>query len=85
MVELSSLTSGYYDSTPDHQGIVSASGIDGLWIAAGLSGHGFMMAPAVAETIEHLMAGTPCPWPTQPPSLGRFRSGDALVPEGSVV
>jgi len=47
---------GEYDATPDYQPIV-AEVADGLWLAAGFSGHGFMMAPAIgrrlADQIRH--------------------------------
>ncbi|MFL5928531.1 MAG: NAD(P)/FAD-dependent oxidoreductase [Gaiellaceae bacterium] len=41
---------GEYDVTPDHQPIVAE--VDGgVWVAAGFSGHGFMIAPAVARIV----------------------------------
>src|SRR6266852_4528699 len=44
------LVEGIYDVTPDHQAVLGAvPGLDGLWLAAGFSGHGFMMAPAVGR------------------------------------
>jgi sarcosine oxidase subunit beta len=49
---------GYYDSTPDHRPILGGiSGLDGLYLATGFSGHGFMLAPAVGEIIANLIAG----------------------------
>ncbi|MEM4748964.1 MAG: FAD-binding oxidoreductase, partial [Thermosphaera sp.] len=37
---------GYYDMTPDHHPIIGPiREINGLYVAAGFSGHGFMMAP----------------------------------------
>lgn len=44
------LVDGYYDTTPDHQPIIGQL-LDGLWIAAGFSGHGFMLAPAVGRRL----------------------------------
>lgn len=53
---------GEYDVTPDHRPILGpAPGIDGLYIAAGFSGHGFMIAPAVGESIASLILGRPSP------------------------
>jgi sarcosine oxidase subunit beta len=49
-VPLPLLAAGYYDMTPDGQPIVGAL-TDGLWIAAGFSGHGFMVAPAVGRML----------------------------------
>lgn len=85
MVELGSMSAGYYDSTPDHQGLVARTGIEGLFVAAGMSGHGFMMAPAVAKTMEHLVTGSECPWPLAPLSLERFRGDGKIQPERNVV
>ena len=46
------LVRGTYDVTPDHQPILGpADGLPGLYVAAGFSGHGFMIAPAVARII----------------------------------
>ncbi|MCL4447275.1 MAG: FAD-binding oxidoreductase [Candidatus Thermoplasmatota archaeon] len=45
---ISSLT-GLYDMTPDGQAIIShldALGFDGVYVCAGLSGHGFKLSPA---------------------------------------
>lgn len=41
---------GFYDMTPDRQALLGElPDFPGLWIAAGFSGHGFMMAPAVGR------------------------------------
>ncbi len=48
---------GYYDQTPDARPILgSVPGFDGLYVAAGFSGHGFMLAPAVGEMLARLVA-----------------------------
>lgn len=48
---------GYYDSTPDHRPILGeVSGLDGLYVATGFSGHGFMLSPAVGEIMGNLIA-----------------------------
>jgi glycine/D-amino acid oxidase-like deaminating enzyme len=57
-VALPLLVSGAYDMTPDRQPLVGElDGRPGLWVAAGFSGHGFMLAPAigrlVADAIVH--------------------------------
>lgn len=44
------LVDGYYDTTPDHQPIIGQL-LDGLWVAAGFSGHGFMLAPAIGRRV----------------------------------
>ncbi|MGH2872925.1 MAG: NAD(P)/FAD-dependent oxidoreductase [Solirubrobacteraceae bacterium] len=50
------LVEGHYDTTPDHQPIVSEV-LSGLWIAAGFSGHGFMLAPAIGRRVAARLAG----------------------------
>jgi len=42
------LVRGEYDVTPDHQPLLGQVD-DGVYVAAGFSGHGFMIAPAVAR------------------------------------
>lgn len=52
------LVQGFYDVTPDHQPILGAvGGHEGLWVAAGFSGHGFMMAPAVGRRLADAITG----------------------------
>jgi sarcosine oxidase subunit beta len=64
---------GYYDSTPDHRPILGGvTGLDGLYLATGFSGHGFMLAPAVGEVMANLIAGVPSDPLLQEFSLHRF-------------
>ena len=46
---------GLYDSTPDHRPILGKAA-EGLFLATGLSGHGFMLAPAVGKMMADLIA-----------------------------
>ncbi len=62
---------GQYSSTPDHQAIVDRVGPSGLTVCAGLSGHGLMIAPAVAELVSQLLSGGASPL-LQALSLQRF-------------
>ena len=49
-VALPLLVAGSYDVTPDHQALLGRiPGHDTLIVAAGLSGHGFMMAPEIGR------------------------------------
>ncbi|MGZ4290212.1 MAG: NAD(P)/FAD-dependent oxidoreductase [Gaiellaceae bacterium] len=52
------LVRGEYDVTPDHQPLLGRVG-DGLYVAAGFSGHGFMIAPAVARIMADAVLGEP--------------------------
>lgn len=46
---------GCYDVTPDWNPVISPTGIDGLLVAAGFSGHGFKVAPAVGKLVADLV------------------------------
>jgi sarcosine oxidase, subunit beta len=82
-VPFPALVEGIYDVTPDHQAILGRVR-DRVWVAAGFSGHGFMLAPAVGRIIaESVIDGR------EDPVLGvldpgRFAEG-RLVPEPQVV
>ena len=53
-------TTGVYDMTPDLRPLLGKlSGIDGLVLAAGFSGTGFKISPAVGESIAALIDGRP--------------------------
>jgi sarcosine oxidase subunit beta len=54
------LVHGVYDVTPDRQAIVGpVPGHDGLFVAAGFSGHGFMMAPEIGRGLAAMVLGEP--------------------------
>jgi sarcosine oxidase subunit beta len=64
---------GLYDSTPDHRPLLGpAPGVAGLHLAAGFSGHGFMIAPAVGEIVAAGIAGRGVDLPVSSFSLQRF-------------
>jgi sarcosine oxidase, subunit beta len=57
-VDFSLLVPGIYDVTPDRQAIIGAlPGFEQLWVAAGFSGHGFMLAPAIGRILGDAIAG----------------------------
>jgi len=61
---LPTLVQGIYDMTPDAQPIVDEVA-DGLWVAAGFSGHGFMVAPSTGRLVAAGLGGDPLPeWHT---------------------
>ena len=57
---------GLYEMTPDHNGIIDKIS-DGLYIAAGFSGHGLMMSAATGKLMSELIR------------TGRFETLDASV------
>lgn len=69
--------------TPDNRPILGAAHQDlpGLHIAAGFSGGGFKIAPAVGEHVSAVVAGLPTPEQIRPYRLGRFEDGEPLVGE----
>jgi glycine/D-amino acid oxidase-like deaminating enzyme len=78
------LVEGFYDLTPDGLAVVGPlPGHDGLWIAAGHGGRGFMMAPAVGRALANAVAGHPDAVP-DPLSPARFEH-DVLSSEPQVV
>jgi sarcosine oxidase subunit beta len=68
------LVSGVYDLTADRQPILGEVE-DGLWVAAGFSGHGFMLAPAIARRLADAIAGEPPDELLAPFSPDRFARG----------
>ncbi|WP_375500512.1 NAD(P)/FAD-dependent oxidoreductase [uncultured Jatrophihabitans sp.] len=52
---LTSSYAGCYDVTPDFNPIISATPVDGLFVATGFSGHGFKISAAVGELMADLV------------------------------
>jgi sarcosine oxidase subunit beta len=59
-VPLPIVATGTYDMTPDGQPVVDALDA-GLWVAAGFSGHGFMVAPSTGRLVADGVAGNALP------------------------
>ncbi|MCA1586058.1 MAG: FAD-binding oxidoreductase [Acidobacteria bacterium] len=75
---------GLYDSTPDHRPLLGpVPGVEGLHLAVGFSGHGFMIAPAVGEIVAAGIVGTATDLPAAAFSLERFST--TIVDEGLVI
>jgi len=77
------LVRGEYDVTPDHQPILGRVG-DGLYVAAGFSGHGFMIAPAVARIVADAVTGSAADETLGILDLARFEE-NRPVPEPQLV
>ncbi len=63
---------GAFDITPDWMPILDESPLRGFFIAAGMSGHGFKLAPAVGEMMAALVTGSTPPVNPAPFRLARF-------------
>jgi sarcosine oxidase subunit beta len=84
-VDLGIVVPGIYDTTPDRQAILGPlPGLDGLHVAAGFSGHGFMLAPAVARIVAGAVLGEPPDPVLTVLDAARFAEG-RLVPEPAIV
>lgn len=72
---------GCYDVTPDWNPVISRTDLDGLVVAAGFSGHGFKIAPAVGRLIADLVVDGRSTDPRIPETdfrLSRFTEEDLL-------
>jgi sarcosine oxidase subunit beta len=65
---------GAFDITPDWMPILDETPLAGFWVAAGMSGHGFKLSPAVGEMMAALITGATPPVGAQPFAFGRFTS-----------
>jgi len=80
------LVDGIYDTTPDHEAILGpVDGLPGLWLAAGFSGHGFMMAPAVGRALADWIGGDDPGEGADALRCTRFQNGSELRFETQVV
>ncbi len=74
---------GLYDMTPDAHPIIGPVG-DGLYVACGFSGHGFMQSPAVGRAVAEELLHGESSLDLSPYRLERF-SGEAPFPETLVL
>ena len=68
---LPTLVEGAYDMTPDAQPVIDEVA-EGLWIAAGFSGHGFMVAPSTGLLVAAGLGGARLPEWAESVRLDRF-------------
>ena len=73
---------GAFDITPDWMPILDQTGPSGFFTAAGMSGHGFKLSPAVGEMMAALITGAVPPISATPFRLDRFAS---VAPGGTFV
>lgn len=78
-IEIAESWAGMIDVTPD---IVPAlgpvPGQDGLWIAAGFSGHGFGIGPAIGRIMADMMQGRPAGHDLSRFRFARFADGSPI-------
>jgi sarcosine oxidase subunit beta len=64
---------GAFDITPDWMPILDESTLGGFFVAAGMSGHGFKLAPMVGAMMAARITGSAAPVSLAPFRLDRFR------------
>ncbi len=76
---------GLYEVTPDAHPIFGPTPVEGLWIVAGFSGHGFMHGPVAGKLMaEWMLEGRPQTVDVTSLDLARFEEG-RLIQEYNVV
>jgi sarcosine oxidase subunit beta len=75
---------GLYEMTPDHNPVIGATGVDGLYAIAGFSGHGFQHAPAAGRLLADVMLGRDPGMDMTPFAFARF-AGAPTAGERNVV
>jgi sarcosine oxidase, subunit beta len=83
---VTSTYAGTYDVTPDYNPVIAPVGPTGLFLAAGFSGHGFKISPAVGALIADLVLDGDSREPLVPATdfrLSRFADGHPLTSEHS--
>ncbi len=71
--------SGAYDITPDFHPLLGwAEEVEGLYLAAGFSGHGLKLSPAVGECVAAAVLGREPPFDINPLRLSRFADGEPM-------
>lgn len=69
---------GMIDVMPDTVPVLDESPIKGLWIATGLSGHGFGIGPGVGRVMADLMCARPAGHDMTRFRFGRFSDGSKM-------
>lgn len=71
---------GLYEMTPDRHPVIGPAPVDGLWIAAGFSGHGFQQGPIVGKLLaEMIVDGAATSVDIASLGLDRFARGELLL------
>ncbi len=76
---------GLYEVTPDAHPIIGPTPVEGYWIVAGFSGHGFMHGPVAGKLMsEFILEGRASTVDVSMLDLGRFQEGQ-LIREYNVI
>jgi glycine/D-amino acid oxidase-like deaminating enzyme len=72
------------DTMPDVVPVLDRAPVEGLFIATGLSGHGFGIGPGVGRVMADLVTGGPVGHDLTRFRLSRFADGSNVVPGPSL-
>jgi sarcosine oxidase subunit beta len=76
---------GLYEMTHDHNGLLGEHpSLGGFIVAAGFSGHGLMLAPAVGLAIAELIDGASPTFDISPLAVDRFERGELFL-DGALI
>ncbi len=71
---------GSYDMSPDHKPILGRAGdVENLYVACGMAGHGFMLAPMAGQLTAELVTGGRPSMDIHKFRLARFIEGDVQM------
>ncbi len=77
--EVANQWAGLYEVTPDHHGIIGwEPSIEGMFLCAGFSGHGFMHAPSAGLVTAQKITGKDTAVDISPLAPERFAAGDTV-------
>ncbi|TFI42517.1 FAD-binding oxidoreductase [Rhodococcus sp. 1R11] len=77
---------GLYEVTPDRNQIIDrCKAVEGLLVATGYSGHGFLMGPATGEIVRDLYLGKEPSYDIRSFALDRFSAADIERGETNIV
>lgn len=68
---------GSYEITPDANAIIGPTPVEGFFVIAGFSGHGFQHSPAAGRILADVIAGRDPQFDLAPFALGRFAGASA--------
>jgi sarcosine oxidase subunit beta len=75
--EVSHAWAGLYEMTPDRMPVIGPTAVEGYYVVAGFSGHGFQHSPAAGRVVADLIAGRDPGLDLAPFAWARFERGSA--------
>ena len=73
--QISHAWAGLYEMTPDRMPIIGGTSLEGYYVIAGFSGHGFQHSPAAGRVLADILVGRPPGIDVAPFAFSRFERG----------